>query len=69
MVKRVQTTTASVTISCYWQGDSKAWLLVARDDRGRVLARERVESSAALDAPGARLLLRGMRAELESHLV
>lgn len=61
--------TADVSIACYWMSTQKNWLLVARNARGQVLSRVTAESTAELDRAGANLVLRAVRAELESHLV
>lgn len=61
-------TTATVTISCYWDRNGKGWLLVARDALGRQLASEKVSAPVALDRPGTALVLRAVRADLEARL-
>lgn len=52
-------------VSLYWSDRIKAWSLVLQDRDGQVVERQLADTTVALDAAAARLLLRAMAGQLE----
>lgn len=61
MKRETPVRTATVTVHLYWNPSRKSWAYVARDEAGRSLAMEVVDSRVELDRTNVALLLRELR--------